>query len=101
MFGFKDKLTISSEVKNKFFPLIALGLTEGLASIFFLTGLKNIGPVLTSFIAQFVFVFVLISSLILLKEKFNLPEFFGIVLAIAGVFIINWNQNISIIGGSF
>ncbi len=101
IFSLKEKHKVLSEIKGKFSLLIFLGLAEGLASIFFLTGLKNIGPVLTSFITQFVFVFVLIYSLILLKEKFNLPEFLGIIFAIIGVFIINWNQGISFVKGTF
>lgn len=101
LFALKERINISNEIKSKLSPLIILGLVEGLASILFLIGLKTIGPVLTSFIVQFVFIFVLIYSLILLKERFNLLEILGIVIAIIGVFIINWNQSISIVTGSF
>lgn len=101
VFSFREKHKILHEIKNKIRPLIFLGLAEGLASILFLTGLKNIGPILTSFMTQFVFVFILIYSLILLKEKFNFYEFLGITLAIIGVFVINWNQGISFVSGTF
>ncbi|MCK5449655.1 DMT family transporter [Candidatus Pacearchaeota archaeon] len=101
IFSLKENFKILNEIKNKKFPLIILGLAEGLASILFLTGLKSVGPVLTSFITQFTFIFVLIYSIILLKEKFNLLEFLGIIFAIVGVFIINWNQGISVVKGSF
>jgi len=101
IFSLGKKHKILDEIKNKISPLIFLGLAEGLASILFLTGLKNIGPVLTSFMTQFVFIFVLVYSLVLLKEKFNLPEFLGIILAIIGVFIINWNQGISFVSDTF
>ncbi len=101
LFSFKERRNISQEIKNKPLPLFALGLIEGSAAIFFLIGLKTIGPVLTSFITQFVFIFVLIYSLIFLKEKFSFLEFLGMVIAICGVFIINWNQGILIIKGSF
>jgi len=60
IFILRKKNKALHEIKNKIRPLIFLGLAEGLASILFLTGLKNIGPVLTSFMAQFVFVFALI-----------------------------------------
>ncbi|MBI2004066.1 DMT family transporter [Candidatus Pacearchaeota archaeon] len=100
-FGIKKRKQIFKEIKSKSNPLIIVGLIEGLAAIFFLNGLKTIGPVLTSFIVQFVFIFVLIYSLIFLKEKFKLLEFFGIIIAIVGVFIINWNQELSIVKGSF
>ncbi len=101
LFGVKERKSILKEIKSKPFPLILLGLVEGLAAIFFLIGLKTMGPILTSFIVQFSFIFVLIYSLTFLKEKFKLLEFFGIIIAIVGVFIINWNQGISIIMGSF
>ena len=101
LFSIKERKKIFKEAKSKPIPLIILGMVEGLAAIFFLIGLNALGPVLTSFITQFVFIFILIYSIVLLKEKFNLLEFSGIILAIIGVFILNWNQSISIVRGSF
>ncbi len=101
LFGIKKRKQIFKELKNNLNQLIFLGISEGLAAIFFLTSLKILGPSLTAFLVQFVFIFVLLYSLIFLKEKFNLFEFFGIILAIGGVLIINLNQEVYIIKGSF
>ena len=99
-FGITKRKIAIKEIKNNLSPLIILGLIEGLAAILFLVSLKLIGPVLTSFFTQFVFIFVLIYSILFLKENFKPIEFIGIILAIIGVLVINWNQDISIIKGS-
>jgi drug/metabolite transporter (DMT)-like permease len=55
-------------------------------------------PALVSFIGNVSPVFIITLSFFILKERFNLLEFFGMVLAIFGAFIISYKGNANLQG---
>lgn len=98
--GHKEIKKTFKEIKNNKIPLILIGVIEGIATILFLISLNYLGPSLTSFFTQFTFIFVLIYSLVFLKEKFKKRTFIGITLAIIGALIINYSIEINILKGT-
>ncbi|NPA68687.1 MAG: EamA family transporter [Chlorobi bacterium] len=93
---FKIKL-LKPVIKNNFFFILAAGLLEltGTAS-FFLAVKIMANPALVSFFANSTPVFVTILGILILKERFNAIEIFGIILTIAGSFVIAYNPGLEI-----
>ncbi|MCB0474727.1 MAG: DMT family transporter [Flavobacteriaceae bacterium] len=77
--------------------LVALGLLEVVGTYFFFKAIHTISnPAITSFIGNVSPVFIIILSFLLLKERFNLMEFFGMTLAVSGAFVISYKGDTGI-----
>ena len=74
--------------------LLVLGLVEIIGSYFFFKAIYTIAnPTIVSFIGNISPVFIITLSFLLLKERFNTLELFGMVLAVFGAFIISYRGN--------
>ena len=86
--------SMTAFAKNHYIVLVALGILEVLGTYFFFKAIHTISnPAITSFIGNVSPVFVIILSFFLLKERFNLLEFIGMLLAIFGAFVISYKGN--------
>jgi drug/metabolite transporter (DMT)-like permease len=83
---------------NKFtWPLITIALLEsGATGLFYYAILTMENPGVVSFIGNIGPVFVTILGLIILKETFSKTQFLGIVIAVFGIFILNYKAYKSI-----
>ncbi len=71
--------------------LIVIGILETVATTLFFLGLFTIeNPSVTSFLGNMGPIFVTILGVSLLKERFNSLELFGMLLTLAGAFIISY-----------
>ena len=87
----KDVFKINIEVL-KLVGFIAI--LEALASgLFYIAIQKADNPAIVSFIGSIGPVFVTVMGITILKEKFSISEIAGILLTIAGVFIISYNKS--------
>lgn len=86
--------------KNHIPALITFGLLSALTSFFLMKGAITIGASLSSFIMQFSLFFTLLYSMFGLKEKLYKSEWAGVLLVIIGLFILNYESEISIAIGS-
>lgn len=76
--------------------LAVLGIIEVAGTYFFFKAIHTISnPAVTSFIGNVSPVFVITLSFFLLRERFNRQEFAGMLLAIAGAFIISYKGDTS------
>jgi len=77
--------------------LVLLGISEVIGTYFFFKAIHTISnPALVSFIGNISPSFIIILSFIVLKERFNTLEFWGIILALFGAFIISYRGNASL-----
>lgn len=77
-----------------YWVLMFLGLFEVVGTYFFYKAIFTISnPTIVSFIGNIAPAFIITLSFIILKERFNSLEFWGILLAISGAFIISYNGN--------
>ncbi|MEN8121677.1 MAG: DMT family transporter [Bacteroidota bacterium] len=84
----KFSFRVSVKKINK--ELLAVSLLEAVATgLFYYAILVMENPGIVSFIGNVGPVFVVVFGVIFLKESFNRVQFFGIILAIGGVFIIS------------
>ncbi len=93
IFAIKNKsFAILKSFGRKTYGLfIILGLIELVATTFFFKSISTIpNPAITSFLGNISPVFVLTLSFIFLKERLNALEIFGVILALAGAFIIGY-----------
>ncbi len=76
---------------KKYLLLLVVGLLDVLGTYFFYRAIDTISnPTIVSFIGNLSPAFVITLSFLLLKERFNKLEFFGIIMALAGAFIISY-----------
>ena len=81
--------------KESYKLIIIIGLLELIGTSAFFMAIKTMSnPALVSFFANSTPVFVSILGIIILKERFNKIEMFGILLAIIGSFIIAYNPGL-------
>jgi drug/metabolite transporter (DMT)-like permease len=81
------------ELNNSYFtaPLIMVVVLEALATgLFYYAILIMENPGVVSFIGNIGPVFVIVLGLIFLKESFSIIQFFGIILAVTGIFTLNY-----------
>lgn len=77
--------------------LLFLGLIEVVGTYFFFKAIHTItNPAIVSFIGNIAPAFIIILSFVILKERFNKLEFWGILLALSGAFIISFKGNSNI-----
>jgi len=74
--------------------LLFLGVLEVIGTYFFFKAIDTItNPTIVSFIGNIAPAFIITLSFLILKERFNSLEFWGILLAISGAFIISYKGN--------
>jgi len=89
--------TLKPIIKENAGFIILIGLTEILGTSSFFLAIKTMSnPALVSFFANATPVFVTILGISILKEKFTFIEIVGMILAIAGSFIIAYNPGLEI-----
>lgn len=82
---------------KKYFVLLSLGILDVVGTYFFYKAIDTISnPTIVSFIGNLSPAFIITLSFILLKERFNKLEFFGIMMALAGAFIISYKGSTNI-----
>ena len=83
--------------KEKYILFITLGIIEIIATTFFFKAIHTIpNPAITSFLSNISPVFVLTLSFIVLNERLNKIEIFGVILALTGAFIIGYKGGFDI-----
>jgi len=74
--------------------LFVLGIFEVIGTYFFFKAIATIpNPTIVSFIGNIAPVFTISLSFLILKERFNSLEFWGILLTLSGAFIISYKGN--------
>ena len=88
---------IATFKKSNFGILLLLGLLEIAGTTFFFLAIHTIyNPAIVSFLGNIKPVIVIFLGLILLKERYNKPEVFGILLILVGAFIISYKGGTNI-----
>ena len=89
--SFKFFKTLTSRC---YFVMLFLGILEVVGTYFFFKAIHTISnPAIVSFIGNISPSFIIILSFLVLKERFNKLEFWGIILALSGAFIISYKGN--------
>jgi drug/metabolite transporter (DMT)-like permease len=89
----KNRLNFYSWYSNLTTPLILVAIFEAIATgLFYYAILIMENPGVVSFIGNIGPVFVTLFGLILLKESFSKVQFLGIIIAISGIFILNFKS---------
>ncbi len=77
-----------------YWVLLFLGFIEVVSTYFFFKAIDTISnPTIVSFIGNIAPAFIITLSFLILKERFNFLEFWGMLLAISGAFIISYKGN--------
>lgn len=77
--------------KRQWLILLVLGLLEIAGTTFFFLAIFTVpNPAVVSFLGNINPLIVTILGFIILKEKYNKPELFGILLIIIGAFVISY-----------
>lgn len=77
--------------QTNYFILFVLGLLEIAGTTFFFMAIRTVpNPAIVSFLGNINPVIVTVLGLILLRERYNKPEIFGMVLILLGAFIISF-----------
>lgn len=77
--------------RKQYLLLLVLGLIELVATTYFFKSINTIpNPAIASFLGNISPVFVLTLSFIFLKERLNLLEIVGVIIALSGAFIIGY-----------
>ncbi|NPD85176.1 DMT family transporter [Lentimicrobium sp. L6] len=86
------KLKLIKNLKNRdFIILLILGLLEISGTTFFFLSISTFSnPAIVSFLGNINPVIVTVLGFIILRERYNKPEIFGIFLIIVGAFIISY-----------
>jgi len=80
-----------------YYLLLFLGVLEVVGTYFFFKAIHTIpNPTIVSFIGNISPAFIIALSFFILKERFNTLEFWGIILALSGAFVISYRGNTSI-----
>jgi drug/metabolite transporter (DMT)-like permease len=92
---YRNSFTLFKELSRKcYFVLILLGVLEVIGTFFFFKAIDTISnPTIVSFIGNISPALIILLSFIILKERFSSLEFWGILLAITGAFIISYKGN--------
>jgi drug/metabolite transporter (DMT)-like permease len=74
--------------------LVLLGIIEVVGTYFFFKAIDTItNPTIVSFIGNISPAFIITLSFIVLKERFNTLEFWGMLLVLSGAFVISYKGN--------
>ena len=84
---------LASGFRKKFYIALVIAVLEGIATVLFYMAIKEMeNPAVVSFIGNIGPVFVTLMGITLLKERFRAGQLAGIVITIAGVFVINYRS---------
>jgi len=82
--------------RKQYLLLFVIGIIEVVGTYFFFKSIHTISnPTIVSFIGNISPVFVITLSFIILRERFSTLEFFGMLLALSGAFVISYKGNTS------
>jgi len=98
-YGIKNKsfAILQAFNKQKYTLFFTLGIIEIIATTFFFKAIHTIpNPAITSFLSNISPVFVITLSFIVLSERLNKLEVFGVTLALFGAFIIGYKGGFDI-----
>ncbi len=70
--------------------MAALGVINGLGSIFWFQTLDSLGPSVSGFLFRFTTIFTIMMGVFFLKERFNKAEAAGMLFIVGGAFIITY-----------
>lgn len=92
---YKKSFNIFKEIPTKLYSiLIVLGMLDILDTYFFFKAIHTItNPSVVAFISNISPAFIIIASILYFKERFNIWESLGIILALLGAFVISYNGN--------
>lgn len=77
--------------KSNYLILLILGFLEIAGTTFFFMAIRTVpNPAIVSFLGNINPVIIIILGLILLRERYNRPEIFGMILILLGAFIISF-----------
>ncbi len=88
-----DKKSWKAIIWNAFFEVVG-------SILFYIAIQKMENPTIVSFLANLGAVFVMVLGYIFLHERFHLIEYFGIIITLAGVILINYKTDTTIEGTS-
>ena len=89
----KEYRDLKSEFRSKTQVAITIAVLEGVGTGLFYMAIKEMeNPAVVSFIGNIGPVFVTIMGITLLKERFKKYQLIGIVITIAGIFVINYRN---------
>lgn len=92
-FGRKKYRTFSVNTRQKLGVALLIAILEGAATGLFYLAIRAMeNPAVVSFIGNIGPVFVIIMGITLLKERFGRLQVVGILVTIAGVFVINFRE---------
>ena len=95
---YKKSFTLFKGLSSRcYLVLVFLGSIEVISTYFFFKAIYTISnPTIVSFIGNIAPALIITLSFFILKERFNSLEFWGILLAISGAFIISYKGNGSV-----
>ncbi len=76
-----------------------VGGANALAASFWFNAINITGSTLTAFLVRFSTIFIILLGIIFLKEKLHIHDIIGLLIAIAGAFIINFSGGYNISSG--
>lgn len=96
---FIRKKSVIKPFKAHWKHMTIYGMLGGIGGIIWFYSIATLGPNLLAFLMRFSIIFVIILSVIFLKERFNRFEALGMVIAIIGALIMTYTtENIIIVG---
>lgn len=90
IYGLSHRRQWSRQLRRAWKPLLAIGLLCAAASTLVFTGLHQLDPTVTSFLARSDALFMILLGFIVLGERFTTLSGGGMVLALAGMGIISY-----------
>jgi drug/metabolite transporter (DMT)-like permease len=92
---YKKSFNLFKEIPTKLYSvLIVLGMLDILDTYFFFKAIHTItNPSVVAFISNISPAFIIIASILYFKERFNIWESLGIILALLGAFVISYRGN--------
>ena len=87
-----DKKELFASLKKHWKAGLIIGITNMAAAFFFFTSVRVIGPAPSAFLAKFDIIFILILGFLFFRERLNLNELIGVLIAIIGGFIFAFSS---------
>lgn len=91
--GIRDELKTLKLFKIYWKSLTIFGFMGGAGVLTWFYAIDLIGPSLTAFLLRFLIVFTVLWGILFFKEKFNIIEILGIVVAGIGVIVLTYTPN--------
>jgi len=86
-------------IRGNWRKVALMSLLSAAGSMLFTYGIFLYGPVNAAFLIQFTAVFTILFGVVFFKERFTRLEFFGVLLAIVGVFVLAYGDlSLEIVG---